>query len=177
MTTNPINFIKNLIFENLNYRYELNPVSIRDYSIYDENISNIKNFASQIDKISQFEDPALKPVFSKGINRLLELINLITNNDLWYLQTDNFKLFIIAQFIVLNQVFGDGNHRTAIHVLKAYSTYTNEEIDYIMKFTERIHDYRADLHYVKLWKLCGELLYPDTHKLFCNESISLLLKK
>ena len=172
-----IHFIKNLIFKNLSLRYEEKPTYIREYTIYDKNKDKIINFLSQINKISQFDDDILKPIFSKGSNRLFQLINLI-NDDIFYnLQKNNFKLFFIAQFIILNQVFGDANHRMSIYILKIYSTYTQKEIDFVMNFTERIHCYKGDLHHVNLWKVYGELMYPNIEKIFDNKEVSLLLTK
>ena len=172
-----VHFIKNLIFKNLSLRYEEQPTYIREYTIYDKNKDKIIDFLSQINKISQFGDNILKPIFSKGINRLFQLINLI-NDDIFYnSQKNNFKLFFIAQFIILNQVFGDANHRMSIYILNRYSTYTQKEIDFIMNFTERIHYYKGDLHRANLWKVYGEIMYPNIEIIFDNKEVSLLLTK
>jgi len=170
-----VHFIKNLILKNLEFRYEYNPQIIKEYTIHSSNYTKIIDFLSKIDTHSQFKDEILKPVFSKGIDRLFLLIDLI---DKTFRHTGlNFKLFLIAQFIILNQVFGDGNHRTAIYVLKKYSSYSTIEIGHIIEFTEEIHSYKGSLHNAQIWEKRDGFLYPDIHKLLFNKSVGELIRQ
>lgn len=173
----PLDFIKNVVHYNIKTRYIDMPKLIYEYTVYSENYDSIYEHITKIKDFHQFCNSILKPVFSKGINRLFKLIDLMNDSSLWKNRTINYKMFIVAQYIILNQVFGDGNHRTSIYVLNIFSTYSNEEIELIMNFTERIHHWKGDLHNEKLWIHKEKLLYPDTKKLFTDKHISLLLKK
>ena len=172
-----LDFIKEIVHYNAKIRYLDTPNSIYEYTIYSKNFDTIVNCIHKISDINQFSNPNLKPVFSKGIDRLFGLIELIKDISFNNSHTENYKMFMIAQYIILNQIFGDGNHRTSKYVLENYSTYSNEEIEFIMNFTERIHSWKGDLHNAKLWVCKGGLLCPHTNKLLANEQISLLLKK
>lgn len=153
-----LDFIKELIKINAKYRYEKTPTTIREYTIHDGNIKLILSFIDDIKSVNDFDNKILKPIFSKGINRLYSLLDFIKDYE-----NSKLKTFLIAQFIVLNQVFGDANHRCAIHILK--KQFTDEEIKIIMNFTERIHVYNGDLKKSGFWTDRYGLLYPNIKKL------------
>jgi hypothetical protein len=169
-----LDFIKEIVHYNTKIRYLDTPDSIYEYTIYSKNFDSIVNCIYKISDINQFSNPILKPVFSKGISRLFGLFQLIKDISFYNSHTENYKMFMIAQYIILNQIFGDGNHRTSKYVLKNYSTYSNEEIQFIMNFTERIHSWKGDLHNAKLWVCKEDLLYPNIDRLVADKQINFL---
>jgi hypothetical protein len=169
-----LDFIKEIVHYNTKIRYLDTPKSIYEYTIYSKNFDPIVNCIHKISDINKFSNPILKPIFSKGIDRLFGLIELIKDKSFSNLHNENYKMFVIAQYIILNQIFGDGNHRTSIYVLENYSTYSNEEIELIMNFTERIHSWKGDLHNAKLWIYKGDLLYPNIDILIADKQINFL---
>jgi len=160
-----LDFIKELVKINTNYRYEKPTSDIREYTIYQGNINLILSFVDNIKDFRDFNNKILKPIFSKRTNRLYALLDLIKD-----LENNKLKTFLIAQFIVLNQVFGDANHRCAMHVLK--EQFTNKEITLIMNFTERIHVYNGDLKYSGFWTEAYGLLYPNVKKLLSSNELN-----
>lgn len=160
-----LDFIKELVKINANYRYEKNPLVIREYTIYDKNFDLILSFVDNIKTFRDFDNKILKPIFSKGFNRLYALLDFIKD-----LENNKLKTFLMAQFIVLNQVFGDANHRCAMHVLKYQ--FTNKEMTLIMNFTERIHVYNGDLKRSGFWTESYGLMYPNIKKLSCFNEIT-----
>jgi hypothetical protein len=164
-----MDLVKELIKVNANLRYEKSPNNIREYTIYESNIFEILSFVDNISKKEHLLNKVLLPIFSKGIKRLFGLIELIENKDFWRDKNNKLKTLIIAQFIVLNQVFGDANHRCAIYFLQNYSDYNKEEIQNIMDFTERIHKYDGDLKKCNFWIEKNHLFYPNTEKLISNK--------
>jgi len=162
-----LDFIKELIKINANYRYEKTPTAIREYTIYNGNISLILSFIDNIKSFNDFDNKILKPIFSKGTNRLYALLDFIKDYE-----NSKLKTFLMAQFIVLNQVFGDANHRCAMFVLK--EQFSNEEIEIIMNFTEKIHVYDGDLKKNGLWTGANGLLYPNIKKLISFREITLM---
>ena len=134
---------------------------------------------SELYDIKQFEElifynPNYKELISKGYEPLYNLKNFISFPEISS-RSPNSKALLIAQFIVINQIFGDGNHRTAQYVLNNYSDYIDSEKEIIMYITERIHKYTGDLNY--LWFGLYPFRKPDLDKMLDNPEISGLLKK
>jgi hypothetical protein len=162
-----LDFIKLLIRNNLQNRFEINPKPIRENTISNHNMDSLNRFVNTISEINDLCNPVLEPVFSKGCERVLELIRFINDQSLW--NTNKYKSLLIAQFIIINQVFGDGNHRAAIYVLDNYSTYSTHIKHNIMLITERIHKWDGDLKGKNYWrqqpKKEYELYLPNFKKL------------
>ena len=144
--------------------YEKNPGPMFEYTI---DTTRYLHITEIISKLLDKEDflKIEKIVFSKGINRIYKLMDF-----LYILSTETysekFKIFIVAQFIILNQVFSDGNHRSAMYVLNNYGNFNEREIKLIMEFTERIHKGDEELQRAGLWKLDYDgLLQPEIIKL------------
>ena len=82
---------------------------------------------------------------------------------------EDYKSLLVAQFIIINQVFGDGNHRAALFVLNHYSKYSPEIITRIMSVTDRIHKWDGDLKHTKIWidqhRSTFEYYLPDLKKI------------
>lgn len=159
-----LSFVKNITVENIKIRF-----------IGKQEFDNLMRLTTSAEKVDEFTKNNFEIVFTKGYDRLLRLVNYITTDPTFITKSNNCKALIVAQFIVINQVFGDGNHRTADFVLRNYSTYSPEEIKIIMDVTERIHGYRGDLKY--LWLGIDGNLLPNFEKLYDNVEISGLLKK
>lgn len=145
-----LNFIKLLVKNNIQNRYEQNPSIIREYTIGPHNIDRLNQFVDSIHTFQDFCNPILQPIFSKGCVRLQEFIKFIQNESIWE-NMNKHRVLLIAQFIILNQIFGDGNHRAAIYVLDNYSLYSPEYKSKIMEVTERIHKWDGDLKNQKFW--------------------------
>lgn len=165
-----LDFIKELILYNSSIRKEDCPANIYDYTITNERYSYIKDIVDKASSKKNFE--IIQPiVFSKGINRLYGLIDFIN----WINAThyfNNLKAFLIAQFIVLNQIFSDGNHRSAIYFLEQYGKFNKVKITEIMTFTERIHKWDGDLNKAGLWVLDTErLLKPQIDLLLTSKQM------
>ncbi len=156
-------FIKDIIIKNIKIRFSTKP-----------NYSELLNLTESVDDIRKFIENNFEIILTKGYDRLYNLIMYITTDPTFISKSNNCKALIIAQFIIINQVFGDGNHRTAMYVLDNYSTYTELEINKIMEVTERIDYYRGDLIY--LWEGAEANRYPNYEKLYDNPEISALLK-
>lgn len=181
-----IEIIKDLIFYNINNRYEkITPDKLKDvktYTIYYKNISNLKDWTENIKNIKSLNNKKvideLTPIFSKGIHKLHKMIEFMTNKELFtkLFEQDsaikNARDFIIAQFIVINQVFGDANHRTAIYYLTEYSNLKNQ-ISAILNFTEEIHKYDGKLKNLGLWIYDEkeDIFYPNIPKIMCCKVI------
>jgi hypothetical protein len=129
-----------------------------EYNIYPENlytepnrynlilttINNLPEFETLAEFIELIKLPDFniiqQIVFSKGINRLESLDKLI-NNQLYlpwintFTHSKTIKLY--AAWIIYNQIFSDGNHRTATYLLDKYSNCLNT-IEYISYL--RSHD-------------------------------------
>ena len=81
-------------------------------------------------------------IYSKGIHRLNLWIFLHTSR-LFETIPNNIKYFVLSGLIILLQVYGDGNHRTASYF---YNLHTNDKlnIDLIKRvryeFNQDIHD-------------------------------------
>lgn len=169
-----IDFLKEITNVNVKIRYESQPLKIYPHTIGKFNIEKINKKIELITKIDDFNSDDLSSVFTKGIKKLFDYAKFIEKTVGLEL-THNQVFLLIAQYLVLNQVFGDGNHRTTISVLKKYTTYLDKEIGSIMKITERIHVWRGDLHESGLWTRDGDNLipniqiicsYPDTKTFF-----------
>jgi hypothetical protein len=124
---------------------------IKQDTIGPHNYNKLNEFVKSIKTSRDFCNPILEPVFSKGCDRLIEFIKFIENPFIWQNIDDNIKILLIAQFIIINQIFGDGNHRTAQHVLDSYSTYSTENKRNIMLVTKRIHEWNGDLKTKNFW--------------------------
>jgi hypothetical protein len=166
--------IKNLLIDNVNNRYVENPKTedIRDWTIYRANRPDILEYISSAKEI----DPAhsvLSPVLSKGSYRLINLKIFIREIDTTSLP-DKIKAILISQYIILNQVFGDGNHRAGLYILRNHSPIHDEKyIQKIMKITEQIHKYDGDLRSNGFWNPDSEgVLKPDLSKI--DEMLSLI---
>jgi hypothetical protein len=150
-----LEFIKLLIKNNLQDRLEINPKSIQEYTIGNHNFDIINSFVDRISHIDDLCHHELHPVFSKGCERVIELVRFINNRILWEQTEDlsliEYKSLLIAQFIIINQVFGDGNHRAALFVLNNYSNYSYETKNNIMSITRRIHDWNGDIKDRNFW--------------------------
>jgi len=151
-TLNADVIIKELLLDNVNNRFVERPDSIQDYTIHPGNKDNIIRYINTISNIKEgvVSNPVLNPVLSKGYERILRLkqfIEYMNNKDL----PDNIKAVLISQYIIINQVFGDGNHRAGLSILRKHSTYVEKDIQKIMAITERIHKYDGDLKSKNFW--------------------------
>jgi hypothetical protein len=145
-----LQLIKLLVKNNIQNRYEQNPEVMRENTIGPHNIDNLNQFVDSIINIHHFCDAILAPVFSKGCARLNEFVKFIENGSFWK-NMEKYKALLIAQYIIINQIFGDGNHRAAIYILDHYSTYSTENKQNIMSITGRIHDWDGNLKKKKFW--------------------------
>jgi hypothetical protein len=109
-------------------------------------------------------DPILKPVLSKGPQRIINLQDFINQLNIMEL-SDDIRAILISQYIILNQVFGDGNHRAGLFVLKNHSSFGEERIQKIMKLTERMHKYDGDLMSRGFWYQMDDIYVPDFSKI------------
>ena len=141
--------IKDLLIDNVNNRFVERPEDIREYTIYPENKDIILGYIrnNEINK-ETVADPILKPVLSKGSHRIIQLEEFIEKLN----GMDNRRAVLISQYIILNQVFGDGNHRAGIFVLRNHSSFNAECIQEIMELTERMHQYGGDLKEKGFWR-------------------------
>lgn len=161
-----LNFIKKIIEENVIIRFT-------GKDLFDSLITNIQS----VDNIHDFKKDIYKIILTKGYDRLFRLIDYITTDTDFNSKSNNCKALIVAQYIIINQVFGDGNHRTALYVLEEYSGYTNDEKRAIMDITEQIHKWNGRLTDSNLWIGDEANKKPDFSKLYANGDISGLLKK
>lgn len=145
-----LNFIKLLVKNNIQNRFEREPLIIRENTIGPHNIDRLNQFVDSIDTFEDFCNPILESVFSKGCVRLQEFIKFIQDGSIWK-NMNKHKVLLIAQFIILNQIFGDGNHRAGLYVLDNYSIYSPEYKSKIMLVTERIHKWDGDLKNKRFW--------------------------
>jgi hypothetical protein len=159
-----LRFIKNITMENIKIRF----TGKQEYR-------ELIDLTNSVEKLSDFKKPNFEIVYTKGYDRLFRLVNYLLMNDEINTKSNNCKALIVAQFIIINQVFGDGNHRTALYVLENYSDYSPPEIKTIMGITESIHRYDGSLKY--LWSGIDANLLPNFDKLYHHEGISGLLKK
>jgi hypothetical protein len=159
-----LTFVKNITLQNVKIRFS----NKQEYQ-------ELLDLTNSVTKIDDFKKHNFEIIFTKGYDRLFRLVNYILEDDTFIRKSNNCKALIVAQFIIINQVFGDGNHRTAIYVLENYSSYSPDEIKTIMSITERIHYYSGDLKY--LWTGMDGNFLPNFTKLYDNEEISGLLKK
>jgi hypothetical protein len=175
-----LEFIKEITMENSRIRLEAyyeHPGSITEITINKERYSYIEKHVSKSSSKEDFAQKPIQPiVFSKGIDRMYALMDLLVEFST-KAYNDKFKVFIVAQFIIINQVFSDGNHRSAIYVLTKYGGFNEEQVKTIMDFTERIHNWEGDLHDSGLWKLFNDrLLKPKIDELLHNRDISFLFE-
>lgn len=157
-------FIKKIVEENAKIRFSSKP----DFKTMIANIMSV-------DDIRKFTEHRFNIILTKGFERLFRLIDYISTDKEFDSKSNNCKSLIVAQFIIINQVFGDGNHRTALYVLHNYSTYSEDEIKIIMGVSERIHRWDGDLKH--LWYGIDAEKIPNFSKLYDNPHISALLKK
>jgi hypothetical protein len=159
-----LKFIKKIIKENANIRYNGK-----------EFLKEFINDIIKIDDIMDFSQDRFKFILTKGCDRLYKLIDYITTDKEFSIISNNCKALIVAQYIIINQVFGDGNHRTALYVLSKYSNYSKPEIDVIMFITEKIH--KGDGDFNNLWYGPEANERPNFDKLKVNPDISELMEK
>jgi len=79
--------------------------------------------------------------------------------------SDDIRAILISQYIILNQIFGDGNHRAGLFVLRNYSSFKEERIQQIMKLTERMHKYNGDLRDRGFWSITNDVYVPIFSKI------------
>jgi hypothetical protein len=159
--------VKKLLIENVHNRFveTPRPEDIREYTIHPGNMDKILTYmrAKSVNK-ETVADPILKPVLSKGPERIINLqdfINKLNGMEL----SDDIRAILISQFIILNQVFGDGNHRAGLFVLRNHSSFGEERIQKIMKLTERMHAYGGDLRSRGFWRRENDIYVPDFSKM------------
>jgi hypothetical protein len=157
--------VKDLLIDNVHNRFE-NPEDIREYTIHPGNKDKILTYmrAKTVNK-ETVADPILKPVLSKGSKRIINLQEFITKLNNKMELSDDIRAILISQYIILNQVFGDGNHRAGLFVLRNYSSFGEERIQKIMKLTERIHKYDSDLRSRGFWYRMDDIYVPDFSKI------------
>jgi hypothetical protein len=160
------NLVKDLLIENVHNRFVETPEDIREYTIHPGNKDKILTYirAKQINK-ETVADPILKPVLSKSSQRIIKLQEFITKLNNKMELSDDRRAILISQYIILNQVFGDGNHRAGLFVLRNYSSFREERIQKIMKLTERIHKYDGDLRTSGFWYRMDDIYVPDFSKI------------
>jgi hypothetical protein len=152
----------------VNNRFVERPEYMREYTIYPGNkdiiLEYIRNTKINTETV---ENPILAPVLSKGPHRIIKLEEFIKNHE----GTDaNRRAVLISQYIILNQVFGDGNHRAGLFVLKNHSSFNEKCIKEIMKLTEEIHKYEGSLKDKGFW------LYDKDQKIFVPSKIDEMFK-
>ena len=155
--------VKDLLIDNVNNRFVENPSDIYEHTIYPKNREKILTYirSKTINK-ETVNDPILKPVLSKGSHRIINLQEFITKlNEL----SDDIRAILISQYIILNQIFGDGNHRAGLFVLRNYSSFKEERIQKIMKLTERMHKYDGDLRDRGFWSITNDVYVPNFSKI------------
>lgn len=157
--------VKKLLIENVHNRFVENPEDIREYTIHPGNKDKILTYmrAKSVNK-ETVADPILKPVLSKGPQRIINLQDFINELNRMEL-SDDIRAILISQYIILNQVFGDGNHRAGLFVLRNYSSFGEERIQKIMKLTERMHKYDGDLRSRGFWYQMDDIYVPDFLKI------------
>ena len=160
------NLVKDLLIENVHNRFVERPDDIREYTIHPGNKDKILTYirAKSVNK-ETVADPILKPVLSKGSQRIIKLQEFITKLNNKMELSDDRRAILISQYIILNQVFGDGNHRAGLFVLRNYSSFREERIQKIMKLTERIHKYDGDLRTSGFWYRMDDIYVPDFSKM------------
>ena len=160
------NLVKDLLIENVHNRFVERPDDIREYTIHPGNKDKILTYirAKSVNK-ETVADPILKPVLSKGSQRIIKLQEFITKLNNKMELSDDRRAILISQYIILNQVFGDGNHRAGLFVLRNYSSFREERIQKIMKLTERIHKYDGDLRTSGFWYRIDDIYVPDFSKI------------
>ena len=159
------NLVKDLLIENVHNRFVETPEDIQEYTIHPGNMDKILTYmrAKSVNK-ETVADPILKPVLSKGPQRIINLQDFINKLNGMELSDDR-RAILISQYIILNQVFGDGNHRAGLFVLRNYSSFREERIQKIMKLTERIHKYDGDLRTSGFWYRMDDIYVPDFSKI------------
>lgn len=167
-TVEPIDassLVKALLIENVHNRFVERPEDIQEYTIHPGNKDKILTYmrAKSVNK-ETVADPILKPVLSKGSQRIIKLQEFITKINRMELSND-IRAILISQYIILNQVFGDGNHRAGLFVLRNYSSFREERIQKIMKLTERMHAYDGDLRSRGFWYRMDDIYVPDFSKI------------
>ncbi len=154
------------MIDNVHNRFVETPEDIREYTIHPGNKDKILTYmrAKLVNK-DTVADPILKPVFSKGSQRIIKLQEFITKLNNKMELSDDRRAILTSQYIILNQVFGDGNHRAGLFVLRNYSSFSEERIQKIMKLTERIHKYDGDLRTSGFWYRMDDIYVPDFSKI------------
>ena len=160
------NLVKDLLIENVHNRFVERPEDIQEYTIHPGNKDKILTYmrAKSVNK-ETVADPILKPVLSKGSKRIINLQEFITKLNNKMELSDDIRAILISQYIILNQVFGDGNHRAGLFVLRNYSSFGEERIQKIMKLTERMHAYDGDLRSRGFWRRENDIYVPDFSKM------------
>ena len=158
--------VKELLIDNVHNRFVETPEDIQEYTIHPGNKDKILTYmrAKSVNK-ETVADPILKPVLSKGSQRIIKLQEFITKLNNKMELSDDRRAILISQYIILNQVFGDGNHRAGLFVLRNYSSFSEERIQKIMKLTERIHKYDGDLRTSGFWYRMDDIYVPDFSKI------------
>ena len=157
--------VKELLIDNVHNRFVETPEDIQEYTIHPGNKDKILTYmrAKSVNK-ETVADPILKPVLSKGSQRIIKLQDFITKLNRMELSDDR-RAILISQYIILNQVFGDGNHRAGLFVLRNHSSFGEERIQKIMKLTERMHAYNGDLRSRGFWYRMDDIYVPEFSKI------------
>jgi hypothetical protein len=158
--------IKELLTDNVNNRYITRPAEIHDYTIHSGNKAEILDYIGKLTKIDEdtVGSDILKPVLSKGHIRILRLkafIEMLSKSEM----SGDRKAILISQYIILNQVFGDGNHRAGLYVLKKLTSFSEERIQKIMGITERMHEYNGYLRERGFWIATDGIYEPNLSKM------------
>jgi hypothetical protein len=166
-TFNMERLIKDLLIDNVHNRFVERPEYMREYTIHPGNKDIILEYIrnNEINK-ETVANPILKPVLSKGSHRIIQLEEFIEKLN----RMDNRRAILISQYIILNQVFGDGNHRAGLFVLRKHSSFNEECIEKIMELTEEIHKYEGRLKDKGFW------LYDKDQKIFVPSKIDEMFK-
>ena len=105
----------------------------------------------------------LNSIFSKGFNRFIYFYNFVDGLtidqlpiDGWDELTDINKNYFAMNFIISNQIFGDGNHRTSRFIHRYYNlNLTNNILDSIIDQIIRSNEIREDkLYFPYEFEIC-----------------------
>ena len=99
-------------------------------------------------------------VYSKGMDRLHTWLEL-SKSELLHNSTTiplSVKYFVLSGFIILLQVYGDGNHRTASYLYQKYTNY-KLNIDLIKQVKYEFNQERIDINEIILQLISVYKLY------------------
>ena len=121
------------------------------YNLIMETINNLPEFNTLSEFIQLIKSPDFniiqKVIFGKGIDRL-ESFNKLINNQIYlpwistFTHSKTIKLY--AAWIIYNQIFSDGNHRTAVYFLNHYLKNKNSEYIYYLRSHDKYYCWGSD---------------------------------